>query len=960
MHLEVYGMWQQQQHHQQQQQQQQQAYLRSLPPQHPQQQIHPGIIGTDNHAPHQHHHQHPHQHQHHRPAIMDLPVPSNPRASRNMAEKQRRDNLNANISTMATLVPSVAGSSRRMDKISILRLATAFLRTHYTLGSGSVSFLRPLFNDQFDIEQFFVDHLVDSGGFFLVVTTAGKIVYVSRQVEQYLGHVQNELLGQSLYNFVHLDDHERLTYHLTPDGMQPLSAPSPTGLPQLTENDNNSSSSSDDASTTSQRTSERTKCFREQRRKFKIRMAQRTNSRRDHTQYECFNVSGLLRLAEACKNVDGGRGRQRETTNTSNDIVFAGIATLPKKRPITELSIIDVNKDEYVTRHLVDGRIIYCDHRVSVVAGYMSEEVSGLNAFAFMHRDDVRWTMIGLRAMYDRAETFGSSCYRLLTKTGKFIYLKTYGILEFDQDTHTVESFVCVNTLVSEEEGIKLIKEMKERYTATVDVNIRGLIRPSDLNSSIEVSANSQTSNPRCNLEDPTQLEVAITHLISDLPSPAISEDRFSPSPMPDTQFVKAAIFSSRMPPAATHANKIGINKIDRCVIKGKGKVSPKQESKHMVGKLINPSSAEQSPISDTESTVSSGKPLSIYEMINSTPNSNAENADISVQSKSLTPRKSGKSPRALHDQTPGLDVTQNVNVLSTQESIDQCSASMLSPNALSDATPRNIKIERGIEETFNCLENQKSVPKYFDDSAADSSIVSPRLEFDSRCPLKRICSDENLLVMHSKRRSNDMFASTNAINEQQRISYLKCKPFAAEYPMFSELNQFSDVNLQTLTMPKSPSSSLHEVDTDYQQLVDSTASLAASNRDEKQFLELQDDSLINSDLDVNRELMKIFDDVHNRSGFENFSEAKIQLTFNNQMVNDELNRTHYQLADNLSLNESQISLLARDLKNPALHVQRENLSQLQIEHGAQKEILKTLQHDYCKMQVNTKQKLGT
>lgn len=86
-----------------------------------------------------------------------------------------------------------------------------------------------------------------------------------------------------------------------------------------------------------------------------------------------------------------------ETGSNSNDIVFAGVAILSKKRPITELSILDANKSEYVTRHLVDGRIIYCDHRVSVVAGYMSEEVSGLNAFAFMHKDDLRWTMIGLR-----------------------------------------------------------------------------------------------------------------------------------------------------------------------------------------------------------------------------------------------------------------------------------------------------------------------------------------------------------------------------------------------------------------------------------------------------------------------------------------------------------------------------------------------------------------------------------
>lgn len=49
-----------------------------------------------------------------------------------MAEKQRRDNLNTNISTMAALVPTVAGSSRRMDKISILRLTAAYLRTQYS------------------------------------------------------------------------------------------------------------------------------------------------------------------------------------------------------------------------------------------------------------------------------------------------------------------------------------------------------------------------------------------------------------------------------------------------------------------------------------------------------------------------------------------------------------------------------------------------------------------------------------------------------------------------------------------------------------------------------------------------------------------------------------------------------------------------------------------------------------
>ncbi|XP_018392295.1 PREDICTED: aryl hydrocarbon receptor nuclear translocator 2-like [Cyphomyrmex costatus] len=885
---------------------------------------------------------------------MDLPVPSNPRASRNMAEKQRRDNLNANISTMATLVPSVAGSSRRMDKISILRLATAFLRTRYTLGRGSMNFLPPLFKDQFDLEQFFVDHLVDSGGFFLVVTTTAKIVYVSRQVEQHLGHVQNELLGQSLYNFIYPEDRDELTRNLTPDGMQPMSStPSPTNLSQVSElTHDNSSNSSEESSMSSQRSNERTKRFYEQRRNFKIRMAQRTNSRRDHTQYECFEVSGLLRLAEACKNADnnGHKGRQRETTSTSNDIVFAGVATLPQKRPITELSIMDANKDEYVTRHLVDGRIIYCDHRVSVIAGYLSEEISGLNAFGFMHKDDWRWTMIGLRQMYDRAEMCGSSCYRLLTKNGEFIYLRTHGYLEIDRDMNTVESFVCVNTMVTKKEGIQLIKEMKMRFSAIVSASSKSLIEDVDINAQPS-DLNVQSLNSKGNVEDPSQLEVAINHLISDLPSSVITEENFSPSPIPHTQYVKAAIFSSRMPPVSAQANKIGINKINRCIViqgKGKGKVTPKQESKHTIGKLINPSSAEQSPISDSESAVPSGKPLSMFEMMNAGHNShgNVQNVDMPVQSKVLTTRKSGKSSRAPRNHTSCLDNPPIVNVLN------------------GGSTVCNIKVERGIEETFNCVKKQEA--QYFDDSASDNSIASSGIEVHNRCPLKRICSDEDLLAMHSKKRSNDVYTSTNINNEQQR-SYLKCRSFASEYPTFSdEFNQYNDVNSQPLTVAESPNSSLHEVGTDYQQLVDPVVpNLVVTNHDEEQFVDLQDlkeDTLLSSELDANPELMmKIFGGLRNGPvGFEDFDETKIQqLTPDDQVVSDELSRTYYQLADSMALHESQINVLARDLKNPALRFQRENLSQLQAEHNMQKQMLKTLQQDHCKMQVSAKQKLG-
>lgn len=72
--------------------------------------------------------------------------------------------------------------------------------------------------------------------------------------------------------------------------------------------------------------------------------------------------------------------------------------------------------------------------------------------------------------MYDKGEDQGWSCYRLQTRTGKFIYLRTCGYLELDS-TGALESFVCVNTLVDEEEGDKLIKDMKERYSVMINAS---------------------------------------------------------------------------------------------------------------------------------------------------------------------------------------------------------------------------------------------------------------------------------------------------------------------------------------------------------------------------------------------------------------------------------------------------------------------------------------------------------
>lgn len=67
------------------------------------------------------------------------------------------------------------------------------------------------------------------------------------------------------------------------------------------------------------------------------------------------------------------------------------------KPPVIQTRLFEASKFEYKTRHLIDGRIVQCDQRISLVAGYMADEVCNLSAFTFMHRDDVRWVMVALR-----------------------------------------------------------------------------------------------------------------------------------------------------------------------------------------------------------------------------------------------------------------------------------------------------------------------------------------------------------------------------------------------------------------------------------------------------------------------------------------------------------------------------------------------------------------------------------
>ena len=184
------------------------------------------------------------------------------------------------------------------------------------------------------------------------------------------------------------------------------------------------------------------------RRSFYVRLREKPISKNDMAQYEHMHVVGHFR---------------------SDKNIFVGVMRPVRDRPITELSLIEAIQDQYITRHLPDGRIIYSDHRISTIAGYLPSEVTGHSAFNFFYAEDLPWTTMAMRhsewlwrnkEYYYNIDIFnvtvfasssgeGSTVYRLFTNSGELICLQTKGFLEYNKAKNKVKCSFCTFNISS-------------------------------------------------------------------------------------------------------------------------------------------------------------------------------------------------------------------------------------------------------------------------------------------------------------------------------------------------------------------------------------------------------------------------------------------------------------------------------------------------------------------------------
>ncbi|XP_047231145.1 circadian locomoter output cycles protein kaput isoform X2 [Girardinichthys multiradiatus] len=342
------------------------------------------------------------------------------RVSRNKSEKKRRDQFNVLIKELGTMLP---GNTRKMDKSTILQKSIDFLHKHKEIAAQSESTeirqdWKPPFLSNEEFTQLMLEAL---DGFFLAIMTDGNIIYVSENVTSLLEHLPSDLVDQNLLNFLpsgeYSDVYKALSSHVI-EGE--------TLTPEYLKTKNQL--------------------------EFCCHMLRGKIDPKAPPVYEYVKVIGNFKSLNNVPNCNrnGYEGViQRSLHSTVQDRVCL-IATVRLAKPqfLKEMCVVEEPNEEFTSRHSLEWKFLFLDHRAPPIIGYLPFEVLGTSGYDYYHVDDLET----LAKCHEHLMQYGKgkSCYyRFLTKGQQWIWLQTHYYITYHQWNSRPEFIVCTHTVVS-------------------------------------------------------------------------------------------------------------------------------------------------------------------------------------------------------------------------------------------------------------------------------------------------------------------------------------------------------------------------------------------------------------------------------------------------------------------------------------------------------------------------------
>ncbi|KAJ8314480.1 hypothetical protein KUTeg_006630 [Tegillarca granosa] len=331
------------------------------------------------------------------------------------AARTRREKENAEFYELAKMLPLPAAITSQLDKASIIRLCTSYLKMRSVFPDGLGDAWGHRSTPKTPIEKELGSHLLQTlDGFIFVVATDGKIMYISETASV-------ELTGNSIYEYIHPADHDEMTAVLT------VHPPFHSHIIQDLEIE----------------------------RSFFIRMKcvlAKRNAGLTSGGYKVIHCSGYLKIKQYPMEV-GYDGCYQNV-----GLVAVGHSLPPSA--VTEMKMFN---NMFMFRASLDLKLIFLDARVAQLTGYEPQDLIERTLYHYIHACDILHMRYAHHTLLLKGQVT-TKYYRFMAKDGGWVWIQSYATIVHNSRSSRPHCIVSVNYVLSDVEA----KSLQLQYEQTI------------------------------------------------------------------------------------------------------------------------------------------------------------------------------------------------------------------------------------------------------------------------------------------------------------------------------------------------------------------------------------------------------------------------------------------------------------------------------------------------------------
>uniref|UniRef100_A0A8B9I209 SIM bHLH transcription factor 2 n=1 Tax=Astyanax mexicanus TaxID=7994 RepID=A0A8B9I209_ASTMX len=320
------------------------------------------------------------------------------------AAKTRREKENGEFYELAKLLPLPSAITSQLDKASIIRLTTSYLRMRAVFPDG----LGEAWGQQSRISP--LDNMAKELGSHLLQVSDTLLLLYTHRITCTTHSMRVELTGNSIFEYIHPSDHDEMTAVLS--AHQPLH---PHFLPEY-----------------------------EMERSFFLRMKcvlAKRNAGLTCGGYKVIHCSGYLKIRQYVMDV----------CLYESCYQIVGLVAVGHSLPPSGITEIKLHSNMFMFRASLDLKLIFLDSRVAELTGYEPQDLIEKTLYQHVHGCDVFHLRYAHHLLLVKGQVT-TKYYRMLSKHGGWVWVQSYATIVHNSRSSRPHCIVSVNYVLTDVE----------------------------------------------------------------------------------------------------------------------------------------------------------------------------------------------------------------------------------------------------------------------------------------------------------------------------------------------------------------------------------------------------------------------------------------------------------------------------------------------------------------------------